>query len=1209
MSSVRSCPHGHSWSAAADLPETCPICSVSANDSSKTASFAPTAVPNATAALRGPQAVDAMLGGKVIAGHVVLGELGRGGMGVVYQAHHLQLDRIVALKMILAGGHADASQRQRFQSEAQAIARLQHPNIVQVYEVGEHEGLPYFAFEYCGGGSLGQKLAGTPLPPKQAAALVESLARAMHAAHQKGILHRDLKPANVLLAADGTPKITDFGLAKKLDEAGQTTSGAVVGTPSYMAPEQAAGNLPAIGPASDVYALGAILYECLTGRPPFRAAHALDTLLQVVHCEPVPPRQLNGQVPRDLETICLKCLHKLPARRFGSALALADDLRRFGAGEPIAARPVGRLERAVKWVRRHPARALAAAVLLASALALTAGLFWYQDEQNRLALDEHRRIAEAERKLALAEDAIGHALDQAADERRKLLAILHEPGGVFALLNDPARWQGHVSAAQAALERAEALRANAEGGAGDTVGARLADLQALVRQDHDERLLAVHLEKIHLDTAEWVAGQFDVAKATQGYAQAFAGAGFAVLEKPAAAVAARLRAAPIREQLVAALDHWAWVEYVVGDPQRVDALLAVSRRADPDPAWADRLRHLDVWRDDRALAELAREAPVARRSPQLLWLMGHMLGLDKPAGLAWARQTQAEYPTDFWLNYGLGIALRQSNPTEAAGFYRAAIAIRPSSSAAYNNLGDALAMQHRPDEAIAAYRRAIALDADHAFAHCNLGGALLGQQKLPEAIAAFRDAIRCAPKLGMAHSNLATALFAQGQLPEAMAACREAIAVDPKCAHAHCNLGILLWSQDRRAEAVAAFQAAVAADPKFADAQFRLGTALTAQRKLDEAVTALKQAIAIDPNLAAAHAQLGYALAEQQRWPEASAALDKAITLDPKDGRTRGALGLALLRQGSFTAAAKATREALDLVPAGTPLRGMVQRQLDDCQALLALDERAARVLDGKESAGPADLLKMARMCREHGQRHVRAVELYRLAFKARPPLAEDASPPHSSDAATAAVLASAGRGDEAARLSADQKAELRRQAHAWLRADLDACTRQLKDGKPDVIVQVVDRLSHWQGGAELAAVRDAGELAGLPEPERAAWEKLWTDVASSLGTARGRFAETRLENTLTTQEKTRADERRLVAGRTYVIDLESTAFDALLRLQDVKGKVLAENDDIEPGVNLNARLVFTASADGVYQLIATSFQEAGTGPYTLRIREFQGGK
>jgi serine/threonine-protein kinase len=222
-----------------------------------------------------------------VPGYEVLGELGRGGMGVVYKARQVKLNRLVALKMILAGGHASEADLLRFKSEAEAVARLRHANVVQIHEVGESEGRPFFSLEFVDGGSLAARLDGTPWPPRQAAQLVQTLARAMHAAHQRGIIHRDLKPANVLLAEDGTPKITDFGLAKQMDsQRGQTQTGAVLGTPSYMAPEQAGYKPDAqargVGPAADVYALGAILYELLTGRPPFRAETPLDTVLQGV---------------------------------------------------------------------------------------------------------------------------------------------------------------------------------------------------------------------------------------------------------------------------------------------------------------------------------------------------------------------------------------------------------------------------------------------------------------------------------------------------------------------------------------------------------------------------------------------------------------------------------------------------------------------------------------------------------------------------------------------------------------------------------------------------------------------------------------------------------------------------------------------------------------------------------------------------------------
>src|SRR5215469_5558027 len=242
--------------------------------------------------------------------------LGRGGMGVVYKARHRRLNRLVALKMLLAGAYAGPHERARFQREAEAVASLRHANIVAVYDVGDHEGCPYFTMELLEGGSLAQSLAGTPQPARQAAALLITLAEAVQAAHQAGIVHRDLKPANILLTPSGTPKVADFGLARHFDgEPALTLSGARVGTPSYMAPEQVIGKAGTIGPAADIYALGALLYELLTGRPPFRAETATETERLVIAEEPVPPARLNPKVPRDLETICLKCLHKEPARR------------------------------------------------------------------------------------------------------------------------------------------------------------------------------------------------------------------------------------------------------------------------------------------------------------------------------------------------------------------------------------------------------------------------------------------------------------------------------------------------------------------------------------------------------------------------------------------------------------------------------------------------------------------------------------------------------------------------------------------------------------------------------------------------------------------------------------------------------------------------------------------------------------------------------
>jgi WD40 repeat protein len=347
-----------------------------------------------------------------IPNYEILSEVGRGGMGVVLQARHLGLNRAVALKMLRTGKHAGPEELARFKAEAEAVARLQHPHIVQIFEVGQQDGRPYFALEFVDGPSLDKKLRGTPLPALQAAQLALTLARTIHHAHQKGIVHRDLKPANILLTADGTPKVGDFGLAKRLDAGpGHTETGEIIGTPSYMAPEQATGKTRQVGPAADIYALGAILYEMLTGRPPFKAETGVDTVLQVIHDDPVPPSRLQPKLPRDLETVCLKCLEKDPRKRYATAAELADDLQRFLDGAPVLARPTPAWERLAKWARRRPAVAALSGLVAgvtAVAFVLVTGLWLHADQK---AADERAAKGQEEQAKKAAQEAAQRETD------------------------------------------------------------------------------------------------------------------------------------------------------------------------------------------------------------------------------------------------------------------------------------------------------------------------------------------------------------------------------------------------------------------------------------------------------------------------------------------------------------------------------------------------------------------------------------------------------------------------------------------------------------------------------------------------------------------------------------------------------------------------------------------------------------------------------
>jgi len=314
-----------------------------------------------------------------IGDYELLEEIARGGMGVVYKARQSSLKRIVAVKMIRSGELADEAEVKRFRAEAQAAAQLQHPNIVAIHEIGEHEGRHYFSMDFVEGRNLAQIAAGRPVAPRSAAQWLKAIAEAVQFAHQRGVLHRDLKPQNIMLDASGRPRVTDFGLAKNLaGDSSLTDTGAVMGSPSYMSPEQAHGRNDLVGPASDVYSLGAILYELLTGRPPFRGKSPMDTLSQVVNDEPPRPRSLNPGAPADLETICLKCLEKQPLRRYPTARELEADLGRFLAGEPVQARPASALRRTMSWFRRHRwVFSAAVSVMILTLMGLAYGL-WEQ---------------------------------------------------------------------------------------------------------------------------------------------------------------------------------------------------------------------------------------------------------------------------------------------------------------------------------------------------------------------------------------------------------------------------------------------------------------------------------------------------------------------------------------------------------------------------------------------------------------------------------------------------------------------------------------------------------------------------------------------------------------------------------------------------------------------------------------------------------------
>ncbi len=868
--------------------------------------------------------------GMPVPGYEVLGELGRGGMGVVYKARDTRLNRLVALKRIRAGGHADPEERARIRREAEAVARLQHPHIVQIYEIGEHGGSPFLALEYLEGGSLEDRLRGAPLPPGPAARLVATVARALHAAHGREVVHRDLKPANVLLTTDGTPKVADFGLAKRLDAAGsQTHSGVIVGTPPYMAPEQAAGRQSAVTPRTDVYALGALLYELLTGRPPFRAASAVETLQQVLQDEPVPPRRLQPKTPRDLETVCLKCLRKEPPKRYGSAEAVAEDLERFLAGEPVVARPVGLAERALKWVRRRPAAAGLWAAL-ALLVGLGGGFGWWLRQEHAAAADR-REQTEHEARLVM--------------------------GQARALLD--AGWRAH-DPARLAEARAAADRAAAVAGSGDASASVRQEAAALQReaaarigQARQNAALVTALLDIHL-TRETETYQKDeqgqVVALTQPsedeqFAAAFRRWGVDVGGEPVARAVARLGAQPepVVQDIVAGLDAWALERRRKQRPEpEWRRLLEVARRLDRDGLRkevrellaAGPLRRTDAaataWDRTRTrLRELAGRSGVSDSALGVLALARVLVVFgDEPAAEELLRSSLAEHPGEESLLHALARLLEEQRPrrlAEAVGYYRAARAVRPQLGVA---LGRALVALKQAAEGEAVLRDLLRRLPDNPEIPFYLGDALAKQRKWPQAEAAHRQSLGLRPHY-LTYNHLANALHSQDRLAQAANAYRKSLELKPDYAETHNDLGLVLKAQGKLGEAVEAYRKALGLRPGFAAAHNNLGLALhgyarmyrgyglvtQVRQKLVEAAESYHRAIRSEPRLAAPHSNLGLVLHDQGKLAEAAAAHRRALEVEPDYVGAYLNLGITLMAQGKPREAVNAYRHAIRLRP------------------------------------------------------------------------------------------------------------------------------------------------------------------------------------------------------------------------------------------------------------------------------------------------------
>jgi tetratricopeptide (TPR) repeat protein/tRNA A-37 threonylcarbamoyl transferase component Bud32 len=909
----------------------------------------------------------------------------RGGLGEVFVAEDKELHREVALKEIQLQYANDPHSRGRFLVEAEITGSLEHPGVVPVYGLGHYpDGRPFYAMRFVKGDSLkdaisrfhqmegpGRDPGERSLGLRQLLGRFVDVCNAVAYAHSRGVLHRDLKPGNVMLGRYGETLVVDWGLAKVVgrpeapagdgeatlrpssgSEVAATRKGSVLGTPAFMSPEQAAGKLDQLGPASDIYGLGATLYALLTGRAPVPGQDDGPVLDKVQRGEVVPPRQVKADIPAPLEAICRKAMALRPEDRYATALDLAADVEHWLADEPVAAYPEPWTTRARRWARRHRPLVAGVAAALAVALLLGGGVWWWLEQK------EAERREEAARQEARTRQAVEAALE------------------LVEGLQARARW----AEAEATLVQAKS-RLGEQGT--DDLRQRLDQTQANLR-------LVKKLDTIRLDQATVTEGKLNTAGAAPAYEAAFKDHGLDMRAGDEAALARRVAASPVKEPLLAALEDWAYVA-----PRDRERLLAVARRADPAEE-RNRFRDPALWDDPGRLRRLAVRADVARLSPVLVANLA-----NRPAGveeLGLLQRAQRRHPADFWLNFQLGLALHlRGRHLEAAGYYRAALALRPQTAAVLNGLGNALESQGKREEAIAAYQQAIALD----------------------------------PKLAAAHYNLGIALKAQGDRDGAIAAYQKAIALAPKFALAHNNLGNLLRAKGDRDGAVAAFQ----------------------------------KAIACDPRNAMPYESLGNTLMELARFGEALVAYRKARDL-------------------SFRERQKVSR-----------LTQMIQ----SCSRMLELDKRLPAVLRKKDQpASPGEYLEFGDLC-YYKRLFGAAARFYQEGFAARPKLAEDLVAGHRYDAACSAALAGCGRGKDADQLDDPQKCVWRKQALAWLRADLALWATDLARNLARVGAASKQTIRDWMHEQDLAGVREPAALAKLPAAERAAWKKFWADVDALL--------------------------------------------------------------------------------------------------------------
>jgi tetratricopeptide (TPR) repeat protein/tRNA A-37 threonylcarbamoyl transferase component Bud32 len=976
---------------------------------------------------------------------------GKGGMGQVWLAHDDRLGRTVALKELRAEVQNDPALGQRFLVEAQITGQLQHPGIVPVYDLAQPDGAaPFYTMRFVEGRTLTQAardfhqaratgLAGAVELRDLLNAFV-SVCNTLQYAHSRGVIHRDLKGGNVIVGRYGEVVVLDWGLARVLgrpdDPAAapivldgtleQTRPGAL-GTPQYMAPEQALGQVERIDRRTDVFGLGAILYEILTGRPPYAGKDRAEVLAQAQEGKVAAPRLLARWVPRPLEAVCLKALAVRPEDRFQAAAELAEEVKRWLAGEPVRAWPEPATVKAGRWLRRHRVLASATGAALVVVLVLgSAGAVWWQQRQAREALLESaRRDRAGERAVAM--------IDQAVPLRKRM------------------RWDE----ARLLLKQAgEAVRE-----------AENEELAEHLRQAEADLALARALDGVREEAHALAEGKWDPGRVKGRYAAVFRAHGLDVLSEPIEALAGRIRACAVREEILAALDDW--MSWKAEDTEQ-RRLLELAAGVDEEHPWRRQLLQPGILRDRDRLLRLVRQVKEDDLTPATAVFLDRLLGRASPEGMRLLLRARERHPDDFWLNFELAVLRTvekyqyveqrdRARQEEAIGYYRAALASKPDSTVACNNLAASLGVKGDMEEAIRYYRKALRLDPRHVVAHMNLGGRLSSRGDLDEGVRHCREAVRLDPTFSAAHNNLGVALLNKKDLTGAIRHCREAsrldptdpvprfnlgkalrgsgdlegairnyreglrldpgrvavhhdlgaalyekrdlqgaiasfrqaICLDPGLAPVHDSLGVALRADGDLEGAIRAHREAIRVDPRYANAHFNLGSALYARKDLEGAIAAYREGTRLDPNLADAHYNLGVALHDRGDVKGASQAFKDAIRADPRHTKAHNNLAAALSASGDPEGAIRLCREAIRLDPNDATVHNNLAGALStkgDREGAIRSYREAIR-LDPKLAAAHANLASLLsdggdregalRHCREAARLDPRNAEVH----------------------------------------------------------------------------------------------------------------------------------------------------------------------------------------------------------------------------------------